>query len=75
VGPGDRHVRAFERAGWYQARKQGSHVIMCKEGEEATLAIPCHTGRDVPRALIYNQVKLAGLTVSEYVALYRGKRR
>jgi predicted RNA binding protein YcfA (HicA-like mRNA interferase family) len=73
LGPGDRHVRAFERAGWYVARKQGSHKILCKKGVPHILSIPCHQGHDVPRALIKSQLKLAGLNITQYCALYRGK--
>lgn len=74
LGPGDRHVRAFELAGWYVARIQGSHKILRKDGVEYNLAIPCHQGRDVPRALIKKQVTLAGLSIAEYCALYRGNK-
>lgn len=75
LGPGDRHVVAFERAGWYKARKQGSHVIMSKAGTPVNLSIPCHGGSDVPRSLIHSLVKAAGLTEAEYKAYYEGKRK
>jgi predicted RNA binding protein YcfA (HicA-like mRNA interferase family) len=74
LATGERHVKAFERAGWRVARKQGSHVILNKEGMEPILSIPCKPGHDVPRQLVYDQVRLAGLTEDEYVQYFRGKR-
>jgi predicted RNA binding protein YcfA (HicA-like mRNA interferase family) len=35
-------VRAFRSLGWSVARQRGSHVIMVKEGEIATLSVPNH---------------------------------
>ena len=35
-------VRVFERLGWRVVRRRGSHVIMTRSGELATLSIPAH---------------------------------
>jgi predicted RNA binding protein YcfA (HicA-like mRNA interferase family) len=35
-------VRALETHGWQVARQRGSHVIMVKAGENATLSVPDH---------------------------------
>jgi len=35
-------VRAFERLGWEVARQQGSHIILTKPGQIATLSVPKH---------------------------------
>ena len=35
-------VKAFEKAGWRVARQRGSHIIMVKTGEMATLSVPEH---------------------------------
>ena len=35
-------VKSFEKLGWRIARQSGSHIIMTKEGEVATLSIPDH---------------------------------
>lgn len=35
-------VRVFESFDWSVARQRGSHVIMTKENEIATLSIPNH---------------------------------
>ncbi len=33
-------VRAFENLGWQVARQRGSHVILTKPGNIATLSVP-----------------------------------
>lgn len=66
---GERHVKAFERAGWKQVRSSGSHAILEKDGEDPTLSIPC--GKKVKRTLLSKQIKLAGLTVAEYLKLFK----
>jgi predicted RNA binding protein YcfA (HicA-like mRNA interferase family) len=35
-------VRAFERVGWRQDRQKGSHVVLLKEGQTASLSVPQH---------------------------------
>jgi len=37
---GRKAVRAFEKLGWQVARQRGSHIIMVREDETATLSIP-----------------------------------
>lgn len=67
---GERHVKAFCRCGWAETRSSGSHRILEKEGEEAILSIPCGS-KNVKRALLYSQIKLAGLTIAEYKAAFK----
>lgn len=67
---GDRHVRTFVRLGWNHCRSNGSHKILEKAGREAILSIPCG-GKNVKRALLYSQIKLAGLTVKEYLDAFK----
>ncbi len=59
-------VRVFESLGWKVVRQNGSHIIMIKEGEIATLSIPDH--REVARGTLRNLIRLAGLTIAEFVA-------
>jgi len=33
-------VRAFEHFGWRVARQRGSHIILTKPGQVATLSVP-----------------------------------
>lgn len=39
---GSEVVRAFKTLGWNVARQSGSHIIMTKDGEMATLSVPNH---------------------------------
>jgi len=59
-------VRVFESLGWQVARQNGSHIIMIKEGEIVTLSIPDH--REVAKGTLRNLIRMAGLTIAEFVA-------
>lgn len=67
VVSGREAVQAFRRAGWILVRWRGSHMMLTKEGEEATLSIPDHLelGHGLLRALIRD----ARLTVDQFVKL------
>ena len=67
LASGDAHVRAFERAGWVCIRRK-AHFILTKEGSDVHLSIPAH--REVKRALLQKQIRLAGLTEREYLVLF-----
>ena len=58
-------VRAFEKLGWTVARRRGSHIIMVKDGERATLSIPDH--RPVAKGTLRSLIRAAGLTIEEFV--------
>jgi predicted RNA binding protein YcfA (HicA-like mRNA interferase family) len=59
-------VRVFESFGWEFARQSGSHIILVKEGELATLSVPDH--REVAKGTLRSLLRTAGLTVSEFVS-------
>ena len=59
-------VRVFESLGWSVARQSGSHIILVKEGEMATLSVPDH--REVAKGTLRGLIRAAGLTVSDFVA-------
>lgn len=60
-------MKTFERAGWEVARRRSSHVILEKEGYEATLSVPVHKGKDVKRGTLRNLIKDAHMTVDEFL--------
>ena len=60
-------VRAFEKAGWEISRQRGSHVVLTKPGSTYTLSIPMH--RVVAPGLLRDQIRKAGLTVTEFTEL------
>lgn len=67
----DRVVKAFERAGWIVKRQTGSHVILTKEESRFILSIPMHKGKPIKQGLLRDQITKAGLTIEEFLKLYR----
>ena len=67
----ERVVRSFERAGWKVAGKKGSHVKLTKQGNINILSIPVHKGKPIKQGLLRNQITKAGLSVEEFLKLYK----
>lgn len=67
----ERVVKAFERAGWTNEGQRGSHAKLTREGNAHILSIPVHKGKPVKKGLLIDQVKKAGLTVEEFLKLYK----
>jgi predicted RNA binding protein YcfA (HicA-like mRNA interferase family) len=63
---GRKAVRAFEKLGWQVARQRGSHVIMVKEDQIATLSIPDH--KEVAKGTLRSLIRSAGITVDEFTS-------
>ena len=63
---GMKAVKAFNKAGWFAARQTG-HTIMVKPGSEVTLSVPRH--KELDRGTLRKLIKLAGLSVDEFVEL------
>jgi predicted RNA binding protein YcfA (HicA-like mRNA interferase family) len=59
-------VRVFESLEWQVARQSGSHIVMVKEGEMATLSVPDH--REVAKGTLRSLIRAAGLTLAEFVS-------
>ena len=62
---GRKVVRAFENLGWQVARQRGSHIVMVKEGEMATLSVPDH--KEVAKGMLRSLIRNAGMTVEEFI--------
>ena len=62
-------VHALEKLGWSVARQRGSHVIMTKPGERATLSIPDYP--TIAKGTLRSLIRAAGLTIDEFVAATR----
>ena len=60
-------TRGFEKLGWSVARRKGSHIILTKEGEMASLSVPNHSA--VAKGTLRSLIRSAGLTVDEFVAV------
>ncbi len=61
---GRKVVRVFENLGWQVARQRGSHIIMVKDGEIATLSVPDH--KEVAKGTLRSLIRTAGITVDEF---------
>jgi predicted RNA binding protein YcfA (HicA-like mRNA interferase family) len=59
-------IKAFERHGWKVARRRGSHVILTKPGNPATLSIPDH--ELVARGTLRTLITRSGLTIEEFLS-------
>ncbi len=63
-------VRVFEELGWRVARQRGSHIVLIKEGQIATLSVPDH--KEVAKGTFRSLIRSAGLTVGEFEDTFRG---
>ena len=61
---GRKAVRVFEKLGWEAARQRGSHIILVKEGEIATLSVPDH--KEIAKGTLRSLIRTAGITVEEF---------
>jgi predicted RNA binding protein YcfA (HicA-like mRNA interferase family) len=58
-------VKIFEADGWRIARQRGSHIILVKDGQIATLSVPDH--REVAKGTLI--IRASGLTPDEFISL------
>ncbi len=58
-------VKVFESLGWSQVRQSGSHVVLVREGHQATLSVPDH--KEVAKGTLRSLIRSAGITVDEFV--------
>ena len=58
-------VNIFEKLGWRMARQKGSHMIMIKTAEIASLSIPNHN--PVAKGTLRSLIRSANLTVSDFL--------
>jgi len=64
---GQEVVKAFQKAGWGITRRRSSHVILEKEGQEATLSVPVHKGKNIKRGTLRDLIKDAGMSVDQFL--------
>lgn len=58
-------IKAFGALGWKKVRQTGSHIILVKEGHDATLSVPAHN--PVAKGTLRSLIRSADLTVEEFV--------
>jgi len=64
---GERAVRAFQKAGWVKDRQRGSHVILIKPGQAASLSVPLH--RTLAPGTLRSLIRASGMTVSKFLEI------
>jgi predicted RNA binding protein YcfA (HicA-like mRNA interferase family) len=57
-------VRVFESLGWEKARQSSSHIILVREGHQATLSVPDH--KEVAVGTLRSLIRAAGWTVEAF---------
>jgi predicted RNA binding protein YcfA (HicA-like mRNA interferase family) len=58
-------LRAFESLGWIQDRQAGSHIILVKDGEIASLSVPAKN--PVAKGTLRSLIRSAGIPVDEFM--------
>ncbi len=66
--PGERIVRALERAGFKVARVRGSHHIM-RHADGCGTTVPVHHGRDVAKGTLRGILADIGMSMEEFQRL------
>ncbi len=67
VMSGQEVVKIFELLGWQFVRQSGSHMVMVKDGEMASLSIPKH--REVVKGTLRSLIRAANITADEFIKL------
>jgi predicted RNA binding protein YcfA (HicA-like mRNA interferase family) len=60
-------IKIFANDGWQMVRQRGSHMILVKEGQMATLSVPDH--KEVAKGTLRSLIRSSGLTAEEFTAL------
>ncbi len=59
-------VKAFESLGWMLDQQNGSHIVLVKAGERASLCVPDH--KEIRKGTLRGLIRTANLTVDEFLA-------
>jgi predicted RNA binding protein YcfA (HicA-like mRNA interferase family) len=63
-------IKALQRAGFYISRQKGSHVQMRRDEPAPAHTVPIPVSKKpLPRGTLRSIIRLAGLTVDEFIAL------
>ena len=58
-------VKVFQSFGWSVARQRGSHIVMVKEDEIATLSVPNH--KEIAKGTLRSLIRAANLTADGFI--------
>ena len=62
---GKEDVRTFENLGWQVSRQSGSHIVLTKDGEMASLSVPNH--KEVAKGTLRSLIRAANMTIDEFI--------
>ena len=62
-------VRIFGKFGWQVARQRGSHIMLVKDGHNASLSDPDH--REIAKGALRSLLRAAGISVEQFVDAIR----
>jgi predicted RNA binding protein YcfA (HicA-like mRNA interferase family) len=62
-------IGVLQRAGWYTDHTTGSHYMMRHPEKPARVPVPYHGNRDIKIAVLHSIIRLAGMTVEEFLSL------
>lgn len=57
-------VKVFENLGWEFSRQSGSHIVLTKDGEMASLSVPNH--KEVAKGTLRSLLRAANSTIDEF---------
>jgi predicted RNA binding protein YcfA (HicA-like mRNA interferase family) len=59
----------FQHFGWQVARQQGSHIILVKDGHNATLSVPAH--KEAAQGTLRGLIRSAVISVEAFIEISR----
>lgn len=62
-------IRRLQKAGYVKWRQAGSHLSMYRKGDNRTVTVPVHFGKDIPKGTLRAIIRESGLTVDDFVRL------
>lgn len=62
-------VRALKKAGFFEDRQKGSHLILVHVETRRRTVVPIHPGRTINKPLLAAIINDAGLSVEDFLGL------
>ncbi|HSP10843.1 MAG TPA: type II toxin-antitoxin system HicA family toxin [Candidatus Dormibacteraeota bacterium] len=66
---GDDALRALRRAGWREARRRGSHIVLRNEARPGRLVVPVHAGTILKPKTLLSILDQAGIDADQFRGL------
>jgi len=66
---GDDALKALRRAGWREARRRGSHVILRHETRSGRIVVPLHAGTILKPKTLLSILDQAGIDTDQFRGL------